>query len=213
MVLVARPDKGQLEIPGAFAASGFPLLEFDRKPIDPDALIGFALEWNPDLTLVQIIENQSFRLNGYAIFRNSDVRRWRPIPEDDFTARAAILNKLRPSKPDAVTVGSMREAISSAGATFPLITIHRERIKRGVCFVGRMLRTSQRATTIMSISPDAEWEGEECYSLRDITLLEFGGAYEKLLLQMAKKRVPGLSDQGRNKSTSDSSARMSDGNT
>jgi hypothetical protein len=189
MVLVARPHKRQLEIPGAFAANGFPLLEFDRKPIDPDALIGFALDWSHDLTLVQVIESQSFRLNGYAVFRNSDVRRRHPIPKDDFTARAAVLNKLRPSKPDAVTVGSMKAAISSAGAAFPLITIHRERMKRGVCFVGRMLRTSQRAMTIISISPEAEWEDDKCYSLRDITLLEFGGAYEKLLTQMAKKRA------------------------
>jgi hypothetical protein len=189
MVLVARTHKRQLEISGAFAAGGFPLVEFDRKPIDPDVSRGFALDWSPELTLVQVIESISFRFNGYAVFRNSDVRRWRPIPEDDFTARAAIIHKLRPSKPDAVTIGSMKEAISSAGAAFPLVTIHRERVKRGVCFVGKMLRTSQRATTIMSISPEAEWEEDECYSLKDITLLEFGNAYEKLLLQMAKKPV------------------------
>jgi hypothetical protein len=41
--------------------------------------------------------------------------------------------------------------------------------------------------TILAISPQAEWEEEERYELRDITLLEFGGAYEILLTRMASQ--------------------------
>jgi hypothetical protein len=79
----------------------------------------------------------------------------------------------------------MKDALSSAGAAFPLITIHRERIDPKVCYVGKVQRTSQRATTILPISPQAEWESEERYRLKDITFLEFGGAYEILLARMA----------------------------
>jgi len=169
----------------AFKARGFPLLEFDRAPIDRNALKGFALGWNSELTLIQVTDDVHFRLLGYAIFRNSDVKRWRPVRPDDFLARAVRLNRLRPSKPAGVSYESMKEAVSSVGAAFPLITIHRERIDRTVCYVGKVRRTSQRATTILSISPQAEWEPEECYQLKDITLLEFGGAYETLLARMA----------------------------
>jgi hypothetical protein len=70
----------------------------------------------------------------------------------------------------------MKEAVSSAGVVFPLITINCERIEKGVCYIGRMLRTSQRANKILAISIQAVWEEEEIYSLRNVTLLEFGGA-------------------------------------
>jgi hypothetical protein len=131
-----------------------------------------------------VLDDVHFRLNGYAIFRNSDVKKWRPVGTDDFLAKAVRLNKLHPSKPAGVRYSSMKAALSSAGAAFPLITIHRERMDRTVCYVGKVRGTSQRATTILPISPQAEWEPEERYQLKDVTLLEFGGAYEILLARM-----------------------------
>jgi hypothetical protein len=111
-------------------------------------LRGFALAWNADLTLLQVLDSDFFRLNGYAIFRNSDVKRWRSVPKADFVARAVRLQKVRPSKPEAVEIGSMKEALGSAGTAFSLITIHRERIERGVCHVVNFLRTNQRGMTM-----------------------------------------------------------------
>jgi hypothetical protein len=172
---------------GALIVGGFPLLEFNRAPIDRDILMGFAIGWNVELTLIQVMDDVHFRLNGYAIFRNPDVKRWRPVEMDTFSARAAKLNRLRPSRPTGVSFASMKEAVSSAGAAFPLITIHRERIDRGACYVGRLQKTNQRTATILPISPQAEWESaEEPYQLKDITRLEFGGAYENLLARMAR---------------------------
>ena len=34
---------------------------------------------------------------------------------------------------------------------------------------------------LRNITPQAEWEGQESYRVKDITLLEFGGTYESLL--------------------------------
>ncbi len=65
----------------AYTVGGFPLLEFDRRPIDRHHLIGFALSWNSELTLIQPLENNQFLLNGYTVFRNSDVKRCRPLSE------------------------------------------------------------------------------------------------------------------------------------
>jgi len=187
MVWWPAPIHSSAEFRKAFAVDGFPLLESDRRPVDQNSLVGFALTWNANLTLIQPIETEQFLLNGYTIFRNSDVKRWRPISNDDFQARAAILHKLGPRKPAKVGITSVREALSSAGKAFPLVTIHTERVRRGVCYIGRVLRTSQRAVTVLSISPQADWDGEESYLLKNITLIEFGGTYERLLARMAKK--------------------------
>jgi len=186
MTLMARRKKSPPALPGAFTRNGFPLAEFDRRPLERWPLIAFVLDWGPELTLVQVFDTDSFQLDGYAIFRNSDVRRWRVIPDEDFLARAAAFNKVLPSMPKLAKLGSMRESAASAGASFQLITIHRERIKKDVCFIGKLVRVNQRAVTIQSITPQAEWEGEERYQLKDITLLEFGGAYENLVGSLAK---------------------------
>jgi hypothetical protein len=170
-----------------YKVNGFPLLEFDRRPIDRHPLKGFAITWNSELTLIQPLENNQFLLNGYTVFRNSDVKRWRPIPKDDFLARVAKIHRLRPRKPSAVSIASIREALSSAGKAFQLVTIHTEKTARGVCYIGRVIRTSQRAVTLLSISPQAEWDEEETYLLKDITLIDFGGAYERLLARLSKR--------------------------
>jgi hypothetical protein len=175
---------------GAFSVSGFPLLEFDRKPIDRHLLRGFVLTWNAKITLLQKVDDHQFLLDGYCVFRNSDVKRWRSIQAEDFCAKAAKLNRLRPSQPPNVTIASMTDAFSSAAAAFPLLTIHRERIERGVCYVGRLLRATQRRAKMLSISPQGEWDTEESYLLNDVTLLEFGGAYERLLALIAKNSGP-----------------------
>jgi hypothetical protein len=185
--LVARDIHNSAEFQEAFAVNAFPLLEFDRRPVSQYHLVGFALTWNEELALIQPVEDQQFLLNGYTIFRNADVRRWRPIPKDEFTARAAALHKLRPRSPDKISITSIRQALSSAGKAFPLVTIHTERAKRGVCYVGRVLRVSQRALTLLDISPEAEWNDEESYLLKDITLIDFGGTYERLLARMVRK--------------------------
>src|ERR1035441_9335989 len=132
-----RPQFAYLEeTPGAYVVDGFPLLQFDR-PIDRYLLLGFALTWTANLTLIQIVDDQQYQLNGYAVFRNSDVKRWREITNDKFGAKAAVLHKLRPEAPAGVIITSMKEALSSAGQAFPLVTIHRERIERRVCYVDR----------------------------------------------------------------------------
>jgi hypothetical protein len=185
--LVTRQIQNSAEFQEAFKVDGFPLLEFDRRPVDRHLLIGFVLTWNAKLTLIQPIETEQFLLKGYSIFSNADVKRWRPVSKDDFVARAAVLHKLRPRKPAGVRIASTKEALASVGKAFPLVTIHTERVKRGVCYVGRVLQTSQRALTLLSISPQADWDEEETYLLKDITLIDFGGTYEGLLARMAKK--------------------------
>jgi hypothetical protein len=171
---------------GGFEAGGFPLVEFDRKPFDKCPVRGFAIDWNEDLTLFQDFDTELFQLNGWAVLRNSDIRRYRAIPEGDFLARAIHLQKIRPAIPKGLAIGSLREAAESAGAKFPLLTVYRERIKKDVCYVGKFERASQRALTMREISPQAEWEDEETFELRDITKLEFDGTYERLLYALAK---------------------------
>jgi len=64
------------------------VVEFDRKPLDRNLLCGFVLEFTDRLTLTSLLDDVRFDLNGYFVFRNSDVRRWRPVGEDSVRVRA-----------------------------------------------------------------------------------------------------------------------------
>ena len=169
----------------AFEVNGFPIVEFDRRLIDKDLLRGFVIGWSADLTLIQLIDGHQYLLNGYSVFRNADVKLWRPVSKDKFLARAAVANGLRPQAPPGIFYTSIREAVASAGAALPLVTIHQEKRYKNSCRVGRLLRTNLRSAYLLDISPGAEWESEERYPLKEITLLQFGGTYERLLASMA----------------------------
>jgi len=171
--------------PEAYTSNGYPLLEFDRKPIDKHLLRGFLLTWSVDLTILHLIDDVQYQLNGYAIFRNKDVKRWRGVTPDEFSARAAAIHKLRPTAPKGVSITSLQDALSSAGKAFPLITLRQERIAPGVCVVGKVSKLKARSVVLFHISPQAEWDQDEKHRLRDITKIDFGGAYETLLHKMS----------------------------
>src|SRR5712671_5158581 len=97
----------------AFTLNSFPLLQFDRKAIDKHLLSGFAIDWTDDFTLIQLIEDHTYRLNGYCVFRNTDIRRWRSVRKEEFLARASRLHKLRPSRPAKLSLASMKEALAT----------------------------------------------------------------------------------------------------
>lgn len=168
----------------AFGANGYPLLQWDRKPIDPHLLTGFALHWEEEFTLVHLMDDVHYCLDGYAVFRNANVRRWREVAPDEFEARAGKLQRLRPRVPAGLRLDSLKEIIATAGEVFPLLTLHRERLNRKVCYLGKFLQVNGRSVTLRDISPGAEWGGKERYALNDITLLEFGRAYNTLLARM-----------------------------
>jgi len=68
--------------------------------------------------------------------------------------------------------------------------LHGKRVLEYGCGEGWLTSDLARAggtVCAFDISPQAEWDDEESYLLKDITLIDFGGAYGSLLGRMAKK--------------------------
>jgi hypothetical protein len=145
-----------------------------------------VLDWGSEVTLVEVFDTHSF--STQRLRRPSQYRRAKVAgdPRRGFPSRAAAFNEVLPSRPKVAKLRSKKESAASAGASFKLITIQRECIQKDVCYIGKLIRVSQRAITIQPITPQAEWEGQERYQLKDITLLGFGGVYEHLLGALAK---------------------------
>lgn len=86
-----------------------------------------------------------------------------------------------PKKP-RVSVASIEELLLSASRVFPLLTIHREKARPDVCWIGRIEEIRRGQVSLLEIGPDAAWDDKPTsYKLNEITSVEFGGEYERAL--------------------------------
>ena len=76
-----------------------------------------------------------------------------------------------------------KSILESAGAIYPLVTIHREEAEADVCHVGQVVATNRTQVALLEIGPDARWDRKaSMHALREITRINFGGSYEDALL-------------------------------
>ena len=92
--------------------------------------------------LAQVGDSPQF--DGFGCYCIADVRN---LSSDPYAAFAeAAMKKLgvkRPRKPN-VTVASLAELLRSANESFPLVTIHRERARPGLCEARRPWHRARR---------------------------------------------------------------------
>lgn len=143
---------------------------------------GYVLDVGPMFFLVAL-QGENVRFNGFACFRIADVKNLTRDPYAEF--HKAAMKKLREPKPKKpkVSVASAEELLLSASRFFPLLTIHREKIRPGVCWIGRIEEINHGQVSLLEISPAATWDDKPTsYKLSEITSVEFGGEYERALL-------------------------------
>ena len=160
-------------------------VEFDRKPIDTQLLGGFVLEFSERLTLLSLLDDERFELNGYTVIRNSDVRRWRSVEQSSFRIRALNLKGVKPVRRRGLSLASWADLLKSANDLFPLVTISREMIDKNACQIGRILSMSRVSFELEEIDTDASWNGHHRYRFSDVTRVDFGGGYEDALARVA----------------------------
>jgi hypothetical protein len=152
------------------------LVEFDRKPLDLNKLVGFVLQFTDELTLLQPVDFDRMELNGYSVIRNKDVQGWRPVGPETCTGRVLKLKGIGPEPLEGLDLSSWRELLTSAGDLFPLLTLHREKLNPRVCYVGRVSSMTEKVVALKEIDPDARWRETKRYRFRDLTKVDFGGA-------------------------------------
>ncbi len=120
--------------------------------------------------------------DGFECFRISDVSKVIADPYTRFAESALRKRCERLPKKPRVSVASVEELLLTAGRTFPLVTIHREQVDPGVCWIGRILEVKQGHVSLLEINPEAMWyEKPSTYRLKEITRVNFGADYENAL--------------------------------
>lgn len=165
-------------------------VEIDRSELDEDSLLGFLVDVNERLAVMQVL-SEDIRLNGYAVIRTDDIERFREADAElhQFYVRALELRGQRPSLPSDVRFDDIEQLLSSVHAGFDLVTVHTEEVDPDACYIGQVVKIQDGEVALIEISISAEWFDEpEVYKLADITRIDFGGQYEEALWLVAEDR-------------------------
>ena len=164
------------------------LVKFIRKPLDDSNLYGFVLACSDTLTLLHILDKDTFTLNGYSVIRNDDVSLYAVYDRPDyyFDSRVLRLKGVKPEPQPEISVASLPDLLSSIDKRYPLTTIHREEMNDEVCFIGRLANMTLKTFTLYEIDDCAEWDGPHRYRFADVTKVDFGGGYEAALALVAR---------------------------
>jgi hypothetical protein len=165
----------------AFARRKKLLVRF-ASALDRGTVNGYVLDIGPKFFLIALVSD-GLRPNGYQCYRLADIRQLR-VPDKFARFHEAVLKKrgIRFPKKPWVDVNSIEKLLQTANRAFPLITIHREKVDAGACWIGRVVDLGRGRVTLLEIGPDASWDDElETYRLSEITRVDFGGDYENAL--------------------------------
>jgi hypothetical protein len=156
------------------------LLRFER-PFEAGFVTGYVVDVGPEFFLTAIVCDH-IRFNGFQAFRLVDVRGLKVAPFASFIGAALRKRReLKPRKPK-VSVRTLRALLLSGAKSFPLTTIHREKVDADICHIGRVVRVANGKVSVLEIGPDAVWdEAPTEYALKQITRVDFGGDYEDAL--------------------------------
>jgi hypothetical protein len=157
------------------------LIRFTRR-FEDGSVNGYILDVGPQIFLLAVVDDY-IRFNGFECFRYCDVRGLEAPHRHARFAEAALKKRgeKMPRKP-TISVKSMEALLLSSSRAFPLVTIHREQVEPGVCWVGRVIAIEKGRVWLQEISADATWyEMPSQYKIGEITRVDFGGQYEEAL--------------------------------
>ena len=164
------------------------LAEFKRgiKGVGRDC--GFVVDFSDEWILLHIVDIDTFAMNGYSAVRDEDISEYRFFDKAAYWRHRAVRKfGLRGMRPARIAVRSLADLLTTASQRFSLVTIHRERRKPGVCYIGSVTGVTEKTVTIEDLNCNAEWSGPRRINLRDITRIDFDGGYERALKATAPK--------------------------
>lgn len=165
------------------------LVEMKRGSSGLSRVTGFVADFSDSLILMHRLDWDTFQLNGYTVIREDEVSQYRFFDKaEHWQFRAVRLNRIVPRHPVNISIASLAELLTSIAQRYPLVTVHPERTKPDVCYIGSVNSVAERTVTIEDLNCNAEWTGPRRLKLADITMIDFGGGYEEALARTAPNR-------------------------
>jgi hypothetical protein len=155
-------------------------VRFSRR-FETSLIRGYVLDVGPKFFLLALVSDRIW-FDGFECFRVGDVSDVEPDPYAAFVEAALKRRGERPPRKPRVSIASLEDLLLSATRAFPLVTVFREQVVPGACWIGRVLGVARGRVSLLKIDPDATWEATPTeYRLREITRVGFGADYENAL--------------------------------
>lgn len=150
---------------------------------------GFAVASSDSLILFHRLDTDTFRLNGYTVLRQKDIRLYRVFDTvESWQFRAVSHFHLKPVRPTGISVASLPALVKSVSLRYPLLTFHPERKDPDVCYIGPLVSMTERTFTIEDLDSNGEWSGPRRMKFSDVTRVDFGDGYAGALAATAPER-------------------------
>ncbi len=162
------------------------LVRVHREGLEDGWADGYIAAVGTDFFALELVSD-SIRFDGFNCLRYADVTTFEnPAPYANFQTKALGMRGLHRQESLPVDLSGLSPLLRTAGAAFPLLTIHIESSDPDVCFIGKVASVSDERLDLIQVTPDAECEvGATQFALSEITRVDFGGDYEDALLLVA----------------------------
>ncbi len=156
------------------------LMRFHRR-FENGWVRGYVVGIGPVFVMLAEVSDH-LRFNGFGCYRLPDIKNLQSAPYPEFVESALEkTGQVQPETP-AVALNSIDDIMATAGALFPIVTIHEETGGPGVCHIGAFVSLEGGVVWMRDIGPDAVWDAQPtARRLDDLTRIDFGGAYETAL--------------------------------
>lgn len=166
------------------------LVEFDRRPTNKYKLYGFVLDCNDDFTLIEEFDIDWYKTDGYWIFQNESVKKFRVYDSEEYYLSEVIkLKKIKPTPQPKISIENWSSILQSVQDNFPLVQIETELIRKDACFIGTSEKLKKNSFELKEIDSSADWdETTTKYKFKDLTKVCFDSAYIKMLWEVSESR-------------------------
>lgn len=158
------------------------IIRVDRSSLSRVDLEGYLVEVSEELAVLQLLDDHTMTLNGYAAIRRRDIRRWRI--DDGFRPRSLALRGEAPGAPDLPPDLDWRSLLCWASHRYPLVGVEMEEKAPGCIWVGAVARTGRRRVSLDTVDADGTPGAGARLAYAEITQVTFGDGYTTALAEL-----------------------------
>ena len=165
------------------------LVRIYRSGLEDGWASGYVVGLGLEFFALEIVD-QSIRYDGYNCLRYADVSECKvPDPHAEFQERALKARGMSRKSAFLIDLTSIHSLLTTAGRAFDVITLHKELLDDGTCYIGKFQSLSDGEVMLREVTPDGEWDSILTpHPPSAITRVDFGCAYEEALVLVAGKQ-------------------------
>ena len=165
------------------------LIDLFRDGLDGNALTGIISDYSDEFVLLSLFSEEGVA-NGFSLIYGEDITRIRW--GGNYLKSLNELIKLNQSKPliPSIPINSLNDALMSIQTQFGYVSLHTERMRNDVCFIGEIEEIDQQVLVLNGYGTRGNRDRQHMLLALDlITRVDAEAPYEKNLKYLYTQRL------------------------